>query len=683
MKRLYQNIFYDKNGHAKVQGLSSPLFYVGLAIKLLLGAFFASPYLTDLFIPFINYAAANGGSYAHFSGTDVEFPYPALMEFVFYAPHKLLHIVGLLPQQLSIINLILFRVVCLFFDFGILLVLLRWLHAHHKKVLIYYWLSPILIYITYVHGQLDVVPISLLIIALYFLFKDKFIWSTVFIALAIGAKTSIALAVPFVLIYRFRYGIPNLKGLLKEVVIFLAILFAINWSVWSEPYAQMVYNNEVQRKVFGAFVGFMNQRIYLIIPGVLILLILRMANFKWVSRDMLLLFLAFAFGSLTLFITPMQGWYYWVVPFFVYFIIKFNGEAKWLFILLNVCFFLYFMVIPNSDFLGLLDWIGTAKKQSIFSHFKLTELHVNIVFTALQTILLAFLYMLNKKGIQIHLGKKLFSKPFLIGVSGDSGSGKTTLSSIITDLFGSINTTVIRGDDMHKWERGNENWKSITHLNPKANDLSQDVEHIKQLKDGYSIHRQHYDHDDGNFTLPFQIKSNRLVVFEGLHSFFLKTQGSLYDLKVYLDPDPDVLIERKLGRDTTERGKAKEDVLKQIEDRRLDSEKFIQSQKELSDVLIRQLKGNDHIEILIPNDIPLDGIFALLNNNTELEIIHEFAENRQSILFKGKVDKAIIERIAMEEFSLLPELGINNPIWKANDKGLVQLIVCACIFNRI
>ena len=53
--------------------------------------------------------------------------------------------------------------------------------------------------------------------------------------------------------------------------------------------------------------------------------------------------------------------------------------------------------------------------------------------------------------------------------------GKTTISTIISLVLTNLKSRVLHlcGDDLHKWERGDDNWKTITHLNPKANNLWQ------------------------------------------------------------------------------------------------------------------------------------------------------------------------------------------------------------------
>ena len=54
------------------------------------------------------------------------------------------------------------------------------------------------------------------------------------------------------------------------------------------------------------------------------------------------------------------------------------------------------------------------------------------------------------------LTQKLISQPFLLGVGGNSGVGKTTLSNALSKLFFPSNSVVIKGDDMHRWKRGDK-----------------------------------------------------------------------------------------------------------------------------------------------------------------------------------------------------------------------------------
>ena len=58
----------------------------------------------------------------------------------------------------------------------------------------------------------------------------------------------------------------------------------------------------------------------------------------------------------------------------------------------------------------------------------------------------------------------------LINIGGSSGVGKTTLSTFLSFIF--TDALHLSGDDLHKWERHDDNWKSKTHLNPSATTTS-------------------------------------------------------------------------------------------------------------------------------------------------------------------------------------------------------------------
>jgi len=679
---------YDKRGDLKVDGLNSRYFYGGLILKIVLTLFFASPYLTQLFAPFLTRSLHFNDAYTYFhqQSNGVDFPYPSLMLLIFQLPAFIIDLVIPFQEKFTIMHAILFRSVCLFFDFLILIILIRWLKNHSKKVIIYYWCSPILIYITYMHGQLDVVPLALLLVSLYFLFKENGLMCSLFLALAICTKTNIALAIPFIMIYRAHAYKLGFVQAVKEFGLFLVVVLLFNLPFLSEAYLAMVYNNEVQQKTFSAAFSFSEEKLFLLIPAVMLLLLFKMNTYKWVTKDLLLLFLAFAFGTLTLLISPMQGWYYWIIPFFIYFIIKYGGESKRLFFAINICYFFYFLLNINSDFLVLHDWQTPLQHTKTLGQlFSLKQTYLNLSFTALQTTLGLFLFNLYARGIKPHTATKLVSQPFLIGVGGNSGSGKSTLSKVVQDLFGKSNTSIIQGDDMHKWERGHDNWQKITHLNPKANDLNKDFEDIKSLKDGYSILRKKYDHHHGKFTLPFQIKSNRLVVFEGLHSFYLKNQRNLYDLKIYLAPSDEVLLQRKLQRDVKERGKDEATVLKQIEDRKEDSQKFINTQIAEADLIISFYTDKSQLclKVVLEADIDLDHLLNTLVSGTMLEISHEFLEqNKQMVYFNGTINAEMVELIALDELQMLYEIGINSA-WKSDYYGILQLIIGKCIVQQI
>jgi len=689
------SLLVDKRGRSKIPLAKSRLFWAGVIIKLLIAIGFASTYMSDLFAPFSNYFIGSGfeDPYAYFveNGKSNAFPYPPLMLWLFSLPRAILW--PLLPgsvEAFTVWDSLLYRIPLLVADFVILIVLIRWLKTRTRQVLIWYWLSPVLIYINYFHGQLDVIPMAFMISSLYLLFKNKWTWAFVFTGLAIASKTNMVLVLPFYGLYLLRTSQVNVTTIIWSVLGLVVPVILINAPYFnSAGMWQMVYNNPVQQQIFDLYYQFNQHLKIYFIPAIYFTLILYYYTFKFVNRDQLVLFLAFTFLALTLMIAPMQGWYYWIMPLLVYFVIKQSAREKYMLVLLSVLYFVYFGLIQDSDYLVASNFITTD------FHFEESGKALNIAFTLFQTTLLLLAYLVFKNGIGNNIQSKFLSQPYMIGIGGDSASGKSTLSNALSDVFEQHNTSIIRGDDMHKWERGNENWNVYTHLDPRANKLHEDLEHARELKLGRSIKRRNYDHSTGKFTLPKFIKPNKLIVFEGLHSFYLSNQAEVYDLKIFMEPDDKLRTWWKVQRDVAKRGYSPEKVLQQLKSREQDSEKYIKSQASQADILASFFPLNDidpvnqavepeiALKITLSNDVYPDALLEKLNKVKSLEFQHLYANEKQELIFKGLISKEQIEQIADICIPELEDIGIYNTSWKDNFEGLLQLVTTFVIFNRL
>ena len=155
IKNWYKN-FTDKDGENKLSVFQSPIFLVGLSIKIIASFFFASTYLTKLFIPFVNYYVISGfkNPYDYFYSIGVfnAFPYPEVMLWVLTIPRfafSFLLTGGI--NDASMMHLFVYRLPLLLADIVVLVILCRWLKHKTGKVLLYYWCSPIVFYIIYFH----------------------------------------------------------------------------------------------------------------------------------------------------------------------------------------------------------------------------------------------------------------------------------------------------------------------------------------------------------------------------------------------------------------------------------------------------------------------------------------------------------------------------------------------------
>lgn len=693
LKITFQNIVSKKMTNEK-------LFLIGLSLKIIFSFFYSSNFLDNFFIPFVNYYVDSGfnNTYQEFINKGIfnAFPYPSLMLFILSLPKI---IFGSLFDMRSIFFI---RIPILLADIVIFAILLKIIKNNNKKIIIYYWLSPVLIYINYVHGQLDAIPISIFFISLYLLFKKKFEYSSIFFGMSIATKTNMLMVLPFYVVYLFYNKNLSFRRFIVNILIIFLTFSIINYKhIFDKYFIEMVFNNQEQFKIFDFSYNFQNgNTLYFTIFSYCLLLVI-FINLKSISKDVYIMFLGFSFGIITLMISPMQGWYYWILPFFIYFNCKeMNNNHKLmkiLFFSLQLCYFLYFLFARDSDYLQILKIIDLP---NLYSFLESKNFNANIIsnisFTILQTMLFANCLFIYKSGILKYLDHKLFSDRFLLGICGDSGAGKSTIANAIESIFQKGNTTIIHGDDMHKWERGNENWNRLTHLNPKSNFLHNEISQLKAIKNGESIMRRHYNHDNGLFTKEKKFKPNNLVIFEGLHSFYIKPMRDLYDLKIFVKPSEELRKNWKVSRDTVKRGYSENKILKQIEDRKEDSQKFIDSQMKYADIIIEIIShqntegafsnNNQALKITATNSFYLEPVYNELCKIKSIKCIHEYIdEDKQILLINGDISSLEID-FCMHNLSLykeLTDLEIDNYHWHNNYLGIIQLFITYCIIKNI
>lgn len=681
----------DNKGVFKLEILKNQVFWIGFALKIALSFLFAGKFLKEAFIPFVTYFFQSGFSnpyeFFYSAGAAEAFPYPPFM----------LYYLGVLGGFASNLSPFFIRIPLLLADIGILLVLSRLLKGKATKILKYYWLSPVLIYITYIHGQLDVVPIAFLLVSSYLLFKKKNILSALVLGLGIAAKTNLVLVIPFYILYVWKNN--NEKKLAKLAVpalITLLVFFVLNLPyIDSDAYLKMVYANREQPKIWNAGFSMMGTLNYYIIPSMYLILLATATRFKRISKDLFLIFIGFSFSVLLIFIPPQPGWYFWILPFFVYFAIRENKFTFLPILILQFAFLIYFALRVDSDYFSV--FLFSESNYTLYRFIEENQLVppdvlVSLALTFLQTCLLLNVYWIYKWGIKKNLEKKIKNKPFLIGIGGDSGVGKSTLTGLLTNIFGSDNMTIMRGDDMHRWERGHDKWNELTHLSPKANYLHEDIKHLKLLRSGKSISRRIYDHNTGKFTDPLKVYPNKIVIFEGLHPFYIEAKRELFDLKVFMDPEEDLRLHWKVNRDISRRGYSKDEIIDQLKFREEDSLKYIRSQAPFSDIKIRYYdqesskeEGNKEVKlglkIELETNIDINNFVEVVSGVGSLQLTHDYEMNYQTLDVKGQVSKSEIERLIYlihDDYEDLFEGGI----LEENLKGFLQLFFIYCILHK-
>ncbi|MEN9552350.1 MAG: hypothetical protein RI935_727 [Candidatus Parcubacteria bacterium] len=677
----------------------SPLFYVPLFLKLIAGSFFASSFAVDLFIPFLTEFSVNplSNPYNTFllKGETDAFPYPLGMLIFLSVPYILFS--NVLVELISPISLLLLRLPLLFADILILMLLLAWFKDKKKDILLLYWMSPILFYITYMHGQLDVIPIALLFTAIYLISKKRDIFGLIIFGIACATKMSIFVVTPFLFFYLFRER-EKIKTFLFNTTIPFLVFFGINIPViFSNGFYELVFKTKEQLKVFDLFFVYSDTLYLYVTPLVLFLLVLYVARLKRFSRNIIVASLAISFIALLLLVPPRQGWYFWVIPFVVYLYVQLPSSKRISLHLLSISYFIYFAIIPESDFLRLL-YLGDSN----YSLYLFLEQYgvrmstlVNIAFTLLQGSLLYVGYTVYRYGLLEYTRQKLYYKPFIMGIAGDSGSGKTTLTDLISKVFSPFQTAIINGDDMHKWERGHEKWKEHTHLDPLANNLHGEMETLRKISQDESFTRREYDHSTGTFTLPKMITPKRLVIFEGLHVFFLEKVRKSFDVRIYVSPEEQLRLHWKIIRDVAKRGYSKEKVLSILEKRKDDSLSYISVQQKHADIVFSLRNKSSLGDSLGDPEYKLElSLFVTCSNDVNVEyflqsltpyisVEYAITDKQQTIKITGDLRANHVESIASEMFKEIDDITDEIPIWKDNFEGVMQLFTVFYIFETL
>lgn len=218
----------------------------------------------------------------------------------------------------------------------------------------------------------------------------------------------------------------------------------------------------------------------------------------------------------------------------------------------------------------------------------------------------------------------------LISISGKSGAGKSTISNVIKNVFncGVFNCDVIEADGYHKYERNHKAWNTLTHYNPKANNLIKLGLDIKSIyQDINSVSVPVYNHTNGKFSSPNNLsKAADVVIVEGLHTLYKEVTGDYVKIKIFIDSK--LADTQKIERDVHKRNKTEESVKESIEARANDYEKYIQVQKQFSNFVI-DINEDENTLITIKDDLVIDFSklpYRVSNNPSETTISCKYTE---------------------------------------------------------
>lgn len=191
----------------------------------------------------------------------------------------------------------------------------------------------------------------------------------------------------------------------------------------------------------------------------------------------------------------------------------------------------------------------------------------------------------------------------IIAVAGGSASGKSSIVRHIDEYF--KDDLIVIGHDNYYKAHDDISFEDRAKLNydyPGAFDNDLFYEHLLKLQNGQSIQMPTYDytiHTRSDKTIT--INPTKIILIEGILVLENKKIRNITDTKVFIDADSDVRLQRRILRDTKERGRSLDSVLEQfIKQVKPMHEKYVEPTKKYADIIIpRGAKNTKGIEILL------------------------------------------------------------------------------------
>jgi uridine kinase len=674
--------------------LSNPIFILGLSVRLAFICIMAPTAIVDWYGPFLDVTTSvvNADPWSVWigkGGSMDAFPYGYAMWAAFLPMVIIAKFIGL-PLIYA------YHLTIIIVDFCLLMILNRLVPDRERLLLLVYWLSPIIILASYGLGLNDLIPALLVVLSIFFVKKVKLHLAGILVALAISAKLSMVVALPFFVIY--LYNNQALRQYMIRFVVSLALTTCLLWLpfLFSSAGIQIIFGNTEMEKIYFLAISLTGNISIYIVPLIYSLMLYLAWRARRINFDLFQAIIGMVFLLIVLLTPASPGWFVWCLPFLIIYQVMSGRIARILVGIFSATYALSTLLETQLQFANGYEFSlsETLQVAGIFGSHTASILHTGMVAVGLMLAIRVWREAISRNDFF-----RLSRKPFVVGVSGDSGAGKDTFADALTGLFGQHSVVKLSGDDYHLWDRQKPMWHVMTHLNPMANDLERFCKDLVSLIDGKKVFARHYDHETGQMSKSFEIKSNDFIFVSGLHALYLPILRECYNLKIFLEIDEELRRYFKLKRDVHQRGHSIERVLNSLNMRKADSENFIRPQSNYADLILslqpihsRMLESFDdkhplRLKLIVTirngfNELSLHrALVAICGLHVDVVVGNDGNEVRMTI--EGEVSADDIALVAeMLCLDVLQFLDI-PPKWEDGMLGIMQLITLSNISQEL
>lgn len=459
-------------------------------------------------------------------------------------------------------------------------------------------LSPLAVYLTYIHGQTDLIVGFSILLAMRAIRRES--WSYAGVCLGLGSltKLSVLLPIPALVIFALTNR-GSRRGLARTIAIAL-VIFALGSfpALYSPGYRDMVFGSKEISGLLRHSVTLGADTEFLLMPTIFAALLFTQYRQKRQSYEALALYVVAGIASVVILAPSSNAWHLWVLPSFIGFMPRLTRVEQSAFIVLQVA-------VVFRDFFGQTQGKIRFGGEPLIGGPPGIQISDSVLATVVLVLGAAVYFSVLSRGIRTYNPLDIGRRRVSIAIAGNSGVGKDTLVKNLISLFPAETVQTISGDDYHLFERGAEQWRTMTHLNPSANDLLGFRRDVSLLLNGQGVQRRNYDHHDGRFVQGDKLEPGDILLVNGLHAFYVESETLTFDLKLFLSMDEPLRLALKGHRDSTQRNATAASVLTTEERRSQDAMSFISPQTQVADLNFH-LSVIDHETLMSPIELRID-----------------------------------------------------------------------------
>jgi uridine kinase len=178
----------------------------------------------------------------------------------------------------------------------------------------------------------------------------------------------------------------------------------------------------------------------------------------------------------------------------------------------------------------------------------------------------------------------------LVGICGGTGSGKSTVSKELANHFKNLGVVILTTDSYYK-NHSDLDFSTRSKINfdhPDSIDFNLLYYNLKNIKKNIKIIQPIY-----SYRIHKRLKKTKvifpkkIIIIEGLHVLCNEKINKILDYKIFLDVDDTTRLQRRIIRDTKERGRSIKEIKKRYKEMcKPMHDEFINPSKNYADIIL-------------------------------------------------------------------------------------------------